>query len=236
MRDAYYFISDIHLGLQAKADEKIKEEKLVRLLKTISEDAKELYILGDLFDYWFEYKRVYQKGFYKTLSALSDLAAQGVKITYLIGNHDFLHRDFFREDIGARLCRDAIVSEIEGLKFYLAHGDGLVKNDIGYLILKKVLRSRFAQWLYSIIHPDLGIAIASLASRKSRNYTAKKDYGETDGMYEAAKGKIDDGYDYVIFGHSHRREFREYKTGRYINLGTWRKTVYISVGICAGRI
>lgn len=221
MKDSYLFISDVHLGLQSKEAEKDKERLLVKFLQMASLEARELYILGDLFDYWFEYKRVYQKGFFRTLTALEDLAESGTKIHYIIGNHDFSHRDFFGTEIGAKLYELPIEALLEGKKFFLAHGDGLVKNDLGYKILKMVLRNKTVQRLYSFLHPDLGIAIASATSRKSRDYTTQKDYGETDGMFEAAKLKIDSGFDYVIFGHSHRRAFEEYKMGYYINLGSW---------------
>jgi len=105
--------------------------------------------------------------------------------------------------------------------FYIGHGDGMVENDSGYRLLKMILRNKFTQWLYSLIHPDLGIALASGTSKTSRGYTAKKDYGEVDGLFEAARIKIDDGFDFVLFGHLHKRVFQEYKNGKYINLGSW---------------
>ena len=221
MRDSYYFISDLHLGLQSPDKEKEKENLLVELLKVVQSDAKELYILGDLFDYWFEYRRVIQKGFFKTIAALQNIAEAGIKIHYIIGNHDFLHRDFFEKQIGASLYYDPVEFVIDGKKFYLGHGDGLVKNDLGYKILKKILRNKILQGIYSIIHPDLGIWLASSSSKKSRDYTSGKNYGEIDGLFEAAKIQIDNGADYVIFGHSHNRSFEQYKNGFYVNLGTW---------------
>lgn len=223
MRKNYYFISDVHLGLQSKEKEAVKERTLVKLLECMIEDAKELYILGDLFDYWFEYNRVYQKGFFRTLTALQDLSESGVNIHYIIGNHDFSHRDFFVQEIGAKVYENPIEVTLDDKKFYLAHGDGLVSNDIGYLILKKVLRNKAVQRFYSMLHPDLGIALARNVSKSSREHTSQKDYGEMDGMFEAAKKKIDSGFDYIIFGHSHRRAFEKYNHGYYINLGSWLK-------------
>ncbi|NCQ17255.1 MAG: UDP-2,3-diacylglucosamine diphosphatase [Ignavibacteria bacterium CG_4_8_14_3_um_filter_37_9] len=215
------FISDIHLGLLAPDIEKKRERLLVSFFEYAKNNACALYIIGDLFDYWFEYKRVYQKGFFRTLTALQDLCENGVELHYFIGNHDFLHKDFFQKEIGAHLYHDGIAVTLDGQKFFLAHGDGLVKNDIGYLILKKILRNSYLQKLYSLVHPDLGIALASRTSKTSRDYTAKKDYGEIDGMFEAAKVKLKDGFDYVIFGHSHKRQFEKFNNGYYINLGTW---------------
>lgn len=221
MDKRYHFISDQHLGLQTKEIEDKKERLLVKFLEFARENCDELFLVGDLFDYWFEYKRVYQKGFFRTLTALQDISEKGIKLHYFIGNHDFLHRDFFINELSAEVHEDPIELVLNGKKFYIGHGDGLVKNDFGYKILKTVLRNKFIQKLYSLLHPDIGIAIASKVSRSSREYTAKKDYGEIDGMLEVAKKKIDSGFDYVIFGHSHQRVVQNYNNGLYINLGSW---------------
>ena len=227
MKTSYYFISDIHFGLLNREAEIERELSFVRFLYSIKDSAKELYLLGDLFDYWFEYKRVIQKGYFRTFTALNDLVRGGTKIHYIIGNHDFMHRDFFEKEVGVKLYQAEIEKEIEGAKFFLGHGDGLVKNDLGYLMLKKVFRSKTAQTLYSFLHPNLGIKIASRTSKTSRSYTEKKDYGEEDSLFEFAKKKIDAGFDYVVLGHTHRMRLEKYKTGVYANLGTWLdKPVY----------
>ena len=108
MEKVYLFISDIHLGLQDKTQEETKEKKLVSFLKFAETNCDELFIVGDLFDYWFEYKRVYQKGFYRTLTALKDLSEKNIKLHYFIGNHDFLHRDFFEKEFGAIMHFDEL--------------------------------------------------------------------------------------------------------------------------------
>ncbi len=221
MNESYLFISDIHLGLQSKEAEKQKERLLVSFLKFAEENCKELFIVGDLFDYWFEYKRVYQKGYFRTLTALQDLAEKGIKVHYIIGNHDFMHRDFFTAEIGVHLYENPLIADLHGKKFFIAHGDGLMKNDTGYKILKKIFRNKFLQAVYSWIHPDIGVALASNTSKTSREYTSKKDYGEQDGLFEAAKLKIDEGFDYVLFGHLHKRFNEKYNNGYYINLGSW---------------
>ena len=221
MDKVYFFISDVHLGLQEKAQEEAKEKKLVDFLRFAENNCDELFIVGDLFDYWFEYRRVYQKGFYRTLAALKDLSEKKIKLHYFIGNHDFLHRDFFKKEFGAIMYADALSTELNGEKFFIAHGDGMVSNDTGYNILKWILRNKFFQSLYSLLHPDLGISIASRTSKTSRVYTDKKDYGEVDGLYEAAKKKIDEGFDFVLFGHLHKYIWQKYKNGNYINLGSW---------------
>jgi len=217
----YYFISDIHLGLQAKEIERKKERLLVSFLQFCSNDAAELFIVGDLFDYWFEYRRVYQKGFFRTLTALQDLVEKGVKVHYIIGNHDFMHRDFFKKEIGAELYENPIDIMLDGSRFFIAHGDGLVVNDLGYNILKKILRNKLLQQAYSFIHPDIGISIASGTSKKSRDYTTNKDYGEEDGLFKAAEDKLNSGYNFVVMGHLHTRHHKKLGRGEYINLGSW---------------
>ena len=221
MSKTYFFISDIHLGLFTRAEERVREKLLVDFFNFAGKEADELFILGDLFDYWFEYRRVIQKDFYRTLTVLSDLVDKGVKVHYLIGNHDFLHRGFFEKNLGVKVYFNPISVSLDGKKFFLGHGDGMVNNDLGYRILKKFLRNKFLQFMFSLIHPDLGIWIASSTSKTSRKYTSNKHYGIIDGLFETAKKKIDEGYDYVLFGHSHDRAARTYKQGEYINLGTW---------------
>lgn len=221
MNKTYFFVSDLHFGLLSKDKENRREELFIKFLNYVKENGDELFILGDLFDYWFEYKRVIQKGFFRTFTALKSITDSGIPVHYLIGNHDFMHRDFFEKEIGVQLYHNELNITIEDKKFFLGHGDGLIKNDTGYNILKKILRNKFLQKIFSLIHPDLGIYLASSSSRKSRDYTSKKNYGEGDGLFEAARNKIDEGYDFVLFGHSHVRAFENYNNGCYINLGTW---------------
>jgi UDP-2,3-diacylglucosamine hydrolase len=221
LNKTYYFISDVHLGLFSPDEERKREKRFIEFLDYALGQCDELFIVGDLFDYWFEYKRVVQKGFIRTFSALARFHEAGKKIHYIIGNHDFLHRDFFEKELGTVLYENPLDLTLNGKRFFIGHGDGLVKNDIGYKILKKILRNKTLQRVYSLVHPDLGIRIASQTSRRSRNHTANKHYGQIDGLFEAAKRKIDSGFDFVIFGHSHTRAFELYSKGCYINLGTW---------------
>ncbi|MFC2084390.1 UDP-2,3-diacylglucosamine diphosphatase, partial [Bacteroidota bacterium] len=193
----------------------------IKFLERIQNDASELFIIGDLFDYWFEYRSVMQKGFFRTFCALKELIDLNIKVHYLIGNHDFLHRDFFTQDIGVSLYKDPITLKLDGKKFFIGHGDGLIKNDIMYNVVKRILRNKFLQQLFLLIHPDLGIKIARSTSRRSRVYTSKKNYGETDGLFETAKEKINSGFDYVLLGHSHVKKFEKFNNGFYINLGSW---------------
>jgi UDP-2,3-diacylglucosamine hydrolase len=215
------FISDLHFGLLDNEKEKQREREFVEFLNFCNGKIDKLFILGDLFDYWFEYKRVIQKGYFRTFTALQNLVDAGIEVHYFIGNHDFMHRDFFDKEIGVILHEKELTIELNGKKFFLGHGDGLVENDLGYKILKSILRNKIIQQLYSILHPDFGIWLASSSSKKSRDYTTEKSYGKIDGLFEAAKKKIDEGFDFVLFGHSHIRRRESYKNGEYINLGTW---------------
>jgi UDP-2,3-diacylglucosamine hydrolase len=168
------------------------------------EHVEALYIVGDLFDYWFEYRSVIPRGFTRTLGALASLVDAGVRIEYLVGNHDFGHRDFFEQEIGVKIHYDDIALNIAGRRCYLSHGDGKAFNDTGYLILKRVLRARISNALFRFLHPDIGIGTASYASRRSRDYTAQKHYdgerpGESDGLYAFAAQKItSEGYQLVV--------------------------------------
>ena len=137
MEEKLFFISDIHLGLLTPQKEKEREGELIDFLNFCQSNCTHLFILGDLFDYWFEYKRVIQKDFFRTLTALHDLVESGVEVHYFIGNHDFLHKNFFKDRVGVNLHPDPVEFSIAGKKFYLGHGDGLVSNDTGYRILKK---------------------------------------------------------------------------------------------------
>lgn len=216
-----YFISDIHLGLLQRAKDKERENLLLKFFDAVKSDAEIIYIIGDLFDYWFEYKYVIPKFFYRTLTKLYELRGAGVDIEYLMGNHDFGHLDFFRNELNIDIHHEDIERTLGDKKFYISHGDGKALNDGGYRFLKKILRSKWTNVLYRYIHPDFGIKLASHSSKTSRNYTDNKNYGELDGMELFASEKIKDGFDYVVMGHRHQLIFKQIDSGYYINLGDW---------------
>ncbi len=224
-----YFISDLHLGFGSPESYKRREELFLSFINHIKSDCKKLFIAGDLFDYWFEYKTVIPKHFFRTLTALDELQKHGGEIIYLMGNHDFGHKDFFEIELGIPIITDDYRCELSGRKFYISHGDGKSNNDLGYRTLKKILRSSVSRRLYGWIHPDIGIAIASGSSHKSRKYTGEKDFGDTDGMKEFATIKISEGFDFVVMGHMHRAEITALCGGTYINLGTWLKEPYYGI-------
>ena len=216
-----YFISDAHLGLGSREEEREKENRLIAFFDHIKNDAREVFIAGDLFDAWFEYRTVIPKGFHRLFAKLDELTEKNISVHYLAGNHDYWMRDFFRDELGMITHYDPITAIIDGKKILIHHGDGLATNDAGYRILKKVLRNKFNIWLYTWLHPDLGLAIARSSPKKSRLYTSTKDYGEEDGMMKFAREKINEGYDIVIMGHRHAPVCKEIGSGMYINLGDW---------------
>jgi UDP-2,3-diacylglucosamine hydrolase len=218
---AVYFISDVHLGLGTKDREKEKENLLLGFLREIRPGADMLIIVGDLFDFWFEYSTVIPKGFHRTLAALQDFTDGGIAIHYLAGNHDFWMGDYFATELGVQLHFDPFEITLGGKRVYLHHGDGLAHNDLGYKLVKPVLRNKWNIRLYRWLHPDIGVPLARGSSRTSRDYTTSKEYGEGDGMFELAKGKIEEGVDIVVMGHRHKPDLQMIGTGTYVNLGDW---------------
>ena len=223
----YYFFSDVHLGLKSHDEEKLKEKKLVSFLDSIKHDAAKLFIVGDLFDCWIEYRKVVPKGYFRLLAKLSELSEAGTEIIFFSGNHDFWLNSYLRDEVGMKLFYEGAPFEIDGKKFFITHGDGLSKGDWGYKIIKKVLRNRINQFLYSLIHPDFGIWLAQGSSKSSRTNVTEKPHGAI-GMQEFAEVKIKEGNDYVVMGHFHKPQNIEIKrqdnsSGYFITLGDWIK-------------
>ncbi|MFZ4619068.1 MAG: UDP-2,3-diacylglucosamine diphosphatase [Bacteroidota bacterium] len=216
-----FFFSDVHLGLQDSTQEKLKEQRLLKFLSHVEQHGEQLFIMGDLFDYWFEYKYVIPRGYHHVLSKLGSMVEHGIKIHYIAGNHDFWLKDFFPNDLGIQVYKEPFGITLRDKKFYLHHGDGLALNDTGYLILKKILRSRICIFLFSILHPDWTAPLARGTSKTSRAYTGTKDFGETDGMIKFADEKLGEGYDFVVMGHRHKPLRHPSGNGLYINLGDW---------------
>lgn len=221
MGGAYYFFSDVHLGLEDKGKEKLKERKVIEFLTECQKDASEIFIVGDLFDCWIEYSEVVPKGYYRLFTKIAEIAESGIRINYIAGNHDFWKGNFFHDEFGIEICHTHIEREIESKKFYIHHGDGFAHKDAGYRFVKRVLRNKLSQRLYSILHPDIGIKLAKGTSETSRAHTNTKDYSENDGMREFAQSKIREGFDYVVMGHRHVPQLSQYENGWYVNLGDW---------------
>jgi len=221
----YYFFSDVHLGLKSKEIEKQKEKRVINFLESISGDAEEIYIVGDLFDCWIEYRKVVPKGYFNLLSTLNKIAESGINIKFFSGNHDFWLNTYLRDEVGLKIYYEPVEIELGGKKFFIAHGDGLGKGDIGYKIIKRILRSRVNQFLYSLIHPDLGLTLAQSSSKTSRNYSSDVPTGSDKRMKEYGLQKLNEGFDYAIMGHYHKPQKIKISIGDkdayFITLGDW---------------
>lgn len=215
------FISDVHLGYGSREQDRQRESDLLQVLEGALPTCGHLFIVGDLFDLWFDYSRVIPRDHVRTLACLGRFRDQGIPVTYLMGNHDFGHDTYFHKELDIEVLGGDVEAVINGKRFYIAHGDGKAHNDRGYLILRSVLRSRIAQWFYRLLHPNVGIGLASATSHGSRDYTGHKDYGTSDGLRDFALGKINEGFDYVVMGHRHKAETTAHGRGWYINLGHW---------------
>jgi len=216
-----YFVSDVHLGFGGGDRDRRREALLLRLLDRLAADAAHIFIVGDLFDAWFDYRTVVPRNHVRTLARLAAMRALGVPMTYLIGNHDFGHYTYFRDDVGLDPVGGDVDATIGTTRVYIAHGDGKAHGDTGYLLLRAVLRNPVAQWLYRWLHPDIGIALASGTSEKSREHTERKDYGAADGLYDFAVDRLRNGYDVVVMGHRHQVRHVATADGVYVNLGHW---------------
>ena len=219
---AIYFISDVHLGLEDADAEASKELRLLQFLDQVSDDGVRLYIVGDLFDFWFEYRSAVPACGTQTLAALKGLTGAGVEVHYLAGNHDFALGPYLSNNIGCILHFDPVAAEFEGTRFYLHHGDGLASRDLGYRILKRVIRNRLSKWMWGLVHPDIGFALARRFSGTSRSYTDGKNYGGGEMLDTFLLEREKEGFNYIVMGHSHTAEDRVLEKGsRYINMGSW---------------
>lgn len=211
VRDKIYFLSDIHLGAKYIDDPRGHEATVVAMLEEFGKDAEQIYLLGDVLDYWFEYRTVVPRGYIRFFGALARLVDNGVKITWLIGNHDIWMFDYLRDEIGIEVVDGAIIKEIAGKRFYLAHGDDLGRlNKKSFRLIRKVFRNRVCQKLYSAIHPRWTVPFAyrwSSGSRKSHSDSYEKEYmGDKEPAEIFAKeylSKVDSEINYFILGHRH---------------------------------
>jgi len=220
MSSVIYFISDVHLGSTGSpVSDREKLARLKALFSMISGPEDRLFILGDLFDFWFEYRTVVQKEHLEMIALLRELRAKGVAVELLAGNHDFWFGDFLSRELGVRIHRESLSLEAEGKRFFLAHGDGQGKGDLGYKIIKPVLRSPFTIWLYGLLHPDLAIPLAKWFSKISRKHLTKGMHLDPAPMIAVAREKFAAGYDHVLMGHTHLPMSHEENGRMYVNLG-----------------
>lgn len=222
----HYFISDAHLG----AGTGNTEQKLFRFLDSLCGRADSLYILGDLFEFWIEYGRAIPKAGFRALSLLDELHRSGTTIGYLKGNHDFWFKDFLWREFGAR-AEDELDITLDGKRLYLAHGDALDKGFVPRFF-RRLVRNPVNGFLYSLLHPDLGIGLAQRVAERSRQLTAKPYLLQA--MTAFAETKLATGFDAVVLGHSHAPLLRRLGNGVYLNTGDW--IVHSSYGLlCDGQ-
>lgn len=222
-----YFASDNHLGAPTPAESHPRELKFVQWLDTIKADAAAIFLLGDLFDFWFEYKTVVPKGFTRTLGKLAELTDSGIPIYYFVGNHDLWMHDYFVKELNIPVFHKPQEFELNGRSFLIGHGDGLGPGDKGYKRMKKVFTNPVAKWFFRWLHPDIGVRLAQYLSVKNKLISGAEDVTflgeENEWLILYAKRKLETRqYDYFVFGHRHLpMEINLNPNSVYFNLGDW---------------
>ncbi len=222
-----YFASDFHLGAPDYETSLIREKKIVDWLNHIAPTAQEIFLVGDIFDFWFEYKRAVPRGFVRLLGKIAELTDQGITVNIFTGNHDMWIFDYLPKEIGIQLYREPITREYFGKKYYIGHGDGLGPGDKGYKFLKKVFANKLSQWAFARLHPNFGIWLADKSSKTSRAKTGSDDEKflgeEKEWLIQFCKEELTkQSIDYFVFGHRHLP--LAYDLGQnstYFNLGEW---------------
>jgi len=222
-----YFASDQHFGIPDAARSKLREKKFISWLDEVKTDAKAIFLLGDLFDFWFEYKTVVPKGFIRVLGKIAELKDSGIPIYFFVGNHDLWMIDYFETELGIPVYHEPKEFEFDEKTFLIGHGDGLGPGDKGYKRMKKVFAHPFSKWLYRWLHPDIGVKLAQYLSTKNKLISGQEDVTflgeENEWLAQYAKRKLEQKhYDYFLFGHRHLpMEIQVGKDSKYINTGDW---------------
>lgn len=222
-----FFASDFHLGVPAGVQSNEREKRVIDWLTSIENTAKEIYLVGDIFDFWFEYKHAIPKGFVRFQGKIAALVDKGINIYFFTGNHDMWMFDYFERELGVTIIRQPIERTWNNHSFYIGHGDGLGPGDKTYKLLKRIFAARWSQWCFARIHPNFGIGLANYFSRKSRAATGDSDSkflgNEKEWLYVYCKEKLEKKqYNYFIFGHRHLPlDIALTENSRYINLGEW---------------
>jgi len=221
-----YFLSDFHLGAPDHASSLTREKMIVDFLDSIKHDASEIFLVGDMFDFWYEYRQVVPKGYVRLLGKLAELTDAGIQMHFFVGNHDMWMKDYFPKELNIPVYFEPAEFTRNGKKLVVGHGDGLGPGDHGYKRLKKIFRNPLCQWLFGILPPVVGMGIANYMSRRSRAQT-----GATEEVFlgEEKEWLIlycrdvlkEKNIDFFVFGHRHLPiDYRLYNS-RYINLGDW---------------
>lgn len=220
-----YFASDVHLGLFPKEKSDIREKHFVQWLTEIKNNAQAVFLVGDIFDFWYEYRKVVPRGFIRFLGKLAELTDSGIPVHYFAGNHDIWINDYLAKEAGVILHMDPYITTINGKKFYIAHGDGLGPGDYSYKILRKIFTNRLMQFLFSRIHPNMAFDFGHWWSKQSRySKGLYEEFLGTDKEYlilYAQEILKDRAFDYFIFGHRHIPMEITMGNSKLINLGEW---------------
>jgi len=224
-KNKVYFVSDIHLGRKSEKSE-IKKEKFIKFCRSIKGKAQKLYLVGDIFEFWFEYRKVIPYECFDVICALHDLVVSGTEVIYIGGNHDFWKGDFLTEKIGIKVQFQPLKVNIGEKRVLIHHGDGFLKSVLDFSIAKKILRNKINIFLYKLIHPDIGIPFAKFVAKILSKKTLKElDLEEVKKKYreKAIEVLSNSEIDVIIMGHTHKRDY--YKEGEkiYINLGCWEE-------------
>lgn len=221
-----YFASDFHLGIDGAVTSVQREKLIVQWLEQSASDMRALYLLGDVWDYWFEYGQVVPKGYTRLLGCLGRIRDAGIPVYYFTGNHDMWMFNYLKDELDIPILRQPVIHEIDGKTFYFGHGDGLGPGDHGYKMIKRIFASPVSQWLFARIHPNTGIRLMKYFSGTSREHTAEEKFlgPEKEWLIQHALDILaQQPIDYFVFGHRHLPI--EYNLGingaRYINLGDW---------------
>jgi UDP-2,3-diacylglucosamine hydrolase len=221
-----FFASDFHLGAPNPEESLKREKKIVHWLDTIKSEALAVFLVGDIFDFWFEYKHTIPKGYIRLQGKLAELKDSGIPIIFFTGNHDMWMFDYFTKELGIPVYRKPQEIRIKDKTFLIGHGDGLGPGDYNYKILKKIFNNKLCQWLFGFIHPNIGITFANYWSRNSRARQNKKEQkflGDDEWLYVYCKDtEKQKHYDYYIFGHRHLPlDVKVGENSKYVNLGEW---------------
>ena len=233
-----YFASDNHLGAPTNEASRPREEKFVAWLDHVKQDAAAIFLMGDLFDFWFEYKTVIPKGFTRTLGKLAEITDSGIPIYFFVGNHDLWMNGYFEDELNIPVFHKPQEFTFNNTSFFIGHGDGLGPDDKGYKRMKKVFTNPFFQWLFRWLHPDIGVRIAQYFSVKNKLISGDDDakfLGEDNEWLVAyCKRKLEEKHrDYFVFGHRHLPLDIQLNEGsKYINLGDWIQ--YYTYGVFDG--
>ncbi|WP_347926426.1 UDP-2,3-diacylglucosamine diphosphatase [Pontimicrobium sp. SW4] len=234
-----YFSSDNHLGAPTQEQSRPREKKFVAWLDEIKTDAAAIFLLGDLFDFWFEYKKVVPKGFTRTLGKLAEISDSGIPIYYFVGNHDLWMNGYFEDELNIPVFHKPQEFFFNQTSFLIGHGDGLGPGDKGYKRMKKVFTNSFSKWLFRWLHPDLGVRLAQYMSVKNKLISGDEDakfLGEdNEWLVQYCKRKLQENHrDYFVFGHRHLPLEIDLKSNsKYINLGDWIH--YYTYGVFDGK-